>query len=128
MESGSFQSFYFDVSNNRPGNDIHMDMAVYIEDNNTFYVPNRPEKASGVSVSIVNSSSDIVLEKQVYVSLSFDFRPRTNSGYHLNFFNNYGQSTMIMVSIERLNKTVETIQDAHLDPLSQTLKGVFDEM
>jgi len=122
------QSFFFDASNNRVGNDIHMDVVVYIEENNTFYVPNRPEKAAGVSLSIVNSSSDIVLEKQIYVTLSFEFRPPSHSGYHLNFFNNYPSAVLVMVSVERLNKTVETIQEAHLDPLSQTLKGVIDEM
>lgn len=103
-------------------------MVVYIEENNTFYVPNRPEKAAGVSVTIVNQQSEIILEKQVYVSLSFEFRPPTNSGYHLNFLNNYNSATMVLVMVERLNKTVESVQEAHLDPLSQTLKGVFEEM
>jgi hypothetical protein len=35
---------------------------------------------------------------------------------------------MIFVMVERLNKTVENINNTHLDPLSQTLQGVLQEM
>lgn len=128
LQPGSYQSFYYDTTNNKPNNDIHVDVQVYIEENSTFYLPNHPEKAAGVSIAFVNPQTEIVLEKHVYASLSFEFRPPRNTGYHINFFNNYNAPTMILVTIERLGKAVETIQDAHLDPLSQTLKGVFDEM
>jgi hypothetical protein len=30
LESGKYMSFYYDASNNKPGNDIHIDIAVYI--------------------------------------------------------------------------------------------------
>jgi hypothetical protein len=35
---------------------------------------------------------------------------------------------MILTMVERLNKTVDSINNTHLDPLSQTLQTVFEEM
>jgi hypothetical protein len=121
-------SFYYDATNNQPGNDIHIDILVYIEDNNTFYVPNRPEKEAGISFSIVNTTTHIIVDKHIYVQLSFEFRPPTNQGYYFNFFNNYANNVMILTMVERLNKTVDSINNTHLDPLSQTLQTVFEEM
>lgn len=54
-------SLYYDASNNKPGNDIHLDVWVYIEQNNSFYIPNRPVEYSGVSLAIVNPNSKILL-------------------------------------------------------------------
>jgi hypothetical protein len=64
-------SFYYDATNNKPGNDIHIDLAIYIEDNNTFYVPNQPEKEAGISFTIINTKPHTILERRVYITLSF---------------------------------------------------------
>lgn len=57
-----------------------------------------------------------------------EFRPPQLVGYYLHFENNYDKTIMVLVNIERMNKTVEGVSNTHLDPLVGALSTALDEM
>lgn len=70
-----------------------------------------------------------MVQKNVYVAWSLELREeREVKGYHINFGNNYGRNVMVLVNVERMNKTFEGVKGEHLDPMVETLTNIFEEM
>jgi hypothetical protein len=59
---------------------------------------------------------------------STEFKTPSFIGYNLYFSNNYQVGIMVLVNIERMNKTVESINSTHLDPMVTTLEKAIQEM